>query len=177
VILRTFSKAYGLAGLRLGYAVADPRLISRLQNIRSPFNINTAAIVAGEAALRDREYVESYVSQIRGNREWLRGELERSGIRTYPSQANFILADFGDKADFLYAQLRAGQILLRKKFEEPDFPLLKTCLRIGIGTRSQCAWLLDQIRFLLDQRELFQTKGYAIPQNLIELRKTNGMWR
>lgn len=93
LVLRTFSKAFGLAGLRVGYAIGDPELIKVLESIRAPFNVNRIAQVAAVAALRDVAYMRKVVSAIRRDRAYLRRELTKLGLRVLPSDANFLMAD------------------------------------------------------------------------------------
>jgi histidinol-phosphate aminotransferase len=92
VTTRTFSKIYGLAGLRIGYAVAHPSLVRRLQTIQSPFTVSQVAAVAGLAALADTDVVASRRAANRSTRERLRDDLAARGFQVRPSQANFVLA-------------------------------------------------------------------------------------
>jgi histidinol-phosphate aminotransferase len=92
LVMRTFSKAYGLAGLRVGYAVADPELAGYLQRARHPFNVNRLAEVAAEAALDDHEYVERLRRVNADGIETLTRELRALGFEVWPSDANFVLA-------------------------------------------------------------------------------------
>jgi histidinol-phosphate aminotransferase len=93
IVLRTLSKAFGLAGLRVGYAVSSPDLTRILERIRAPFNVNRLAQVAGIAALRNRRYVDRVVGLVRRGRLYLSDELRSLGLRVLPSEANFIMAD------------------------------------------------------------------------------------
>src|SRR5215813_11392399 len=90
-IARTFSKAYGLAGLRLGVMAGDEAQMSVLRRIAPPFSVNAFAIECLAEALADREFVDSYVAQVRAGREWLQKELEQLRFKCWPSQANFVL--------------------------------------------------------------------------------------
>jgi histidinol-phosphate aminotransferase len=174
VVLQTFSKAFGLAGIRLGYVVSNSQNIRTLRKVLSPYSVNRIAIVAGNAALSDLEYVQNYSKEVCQNRQDVTNELTQLGIRVYPTEANFVIADFGEKCNYIYTQLKEGNILVRNRTQ---YPLLKNCLRIGIGTKYQCTILLREIKFLLSQWEFFKQKDYDIPQNLILLRKRNGAWR
>lgn len=93
IVLRTFSKAFGLAGLRVGYAVGNPTLIKVIESIRAPFNVNRMAQVAAIAALRDRTYLRKVVGAIRRERGYLRRELSELGLRVLPSDANFLMVN------------------------------------------------------------------------------------
>src|SRR5215471_11512398 len=96
VILRTFSKMAGLAGLRVGYAIADPDCIALMNRIRQPFNVNTLAQVAALAALRDEPYVQRSVETVRESVRVVSAALDSLGVHHVPSRANFILAEFDD---------------------------------------------------------------------------------
>ncbi len=93
LVLRTFSKAFGLAGLRVGYVVGNLRLIKVLESIRAPFNVNRMAQVAAIEALRDRMYLRKVVGAIRKNRAYLRRELSKLGLRVLQSSANFLMVN------------------------------------------------------------------------------------
>ncbi len=174
IIMQTFSKAFGLAGIRLGYIIAPSECIQILQKVLSPYSVNTLAVVAGAAALSDLDYVTTYAKDVCVNREYLAKEMQSLGFATFPSQANFILVNFGVKCEYLCDQLKMGGILTRNR---SAYPLLKNCLRITIGTRYQCEILLREIRFLLEQWNFFIKKDYEIPDNLIRMRKSSGAWR
>ncbi len=95
VVLRTSSKAYGLAGLRIGYAVGAPRVIAALANLQIPWAVNSMGLIAARAALADQAYLEQIVTQIRSDCEALyHGLNELSWLETYPSAANFFLVRF-----------------------------------------------------------------------------------
>jgi histidinol-phosphate aminotransferase len=141
IVTRTFSKAYGLAGLRVGYACAHPRLLQVLERVRESFNVNTPGLVACAAALGDQEHVREVRRRNEQEREWLAGQLEARRLRVAPSQTNFLLADFGqDAAPFEAALVRRG-IVLRPMVGYG----LGTCLRITVGTRRENVRLLDAL--------------------------------
>ncbi|RLG57567.1 MAG: histidinol-phosphate transaminase [Hadesarchaea archaeon] len=93
LVLRTFSKAFGLAGLRIGYAIGNPKIIEVLESIRAPFNVNRMAQVAAIAALEDMSYLRKVVNAIRKERKYLRRELSKLGLRVLPSDANFLMVN------------------------------------------------------------------------------------
>jgi histidinol-phosphate aminotransferase len=93
VILRTLSKAFGLAGLRVGYAVGDPDVVQALEKVRAPFNVNCLAQAAAVAALHDIKYMQKVVNIMRKLRGELYGGLSELGMKVFPSDANFIMAD------------------------------------------------------------------------------------
>jgi histidinol-phosphate aminotransferase len=128
--LRTFSKISGLAGLRVGYAVADPELAGLLERARHPFNLNLLAEVAALAALDDRDHLEKTLSNNREGLRYLRRELAALGIETWPSEANFLLARPGPGA---YDQLLRQGLIVRPLggFGMPDH------IRISVGLPDQ----------------------------------------
>src|SRR3954447_11852957 len=95
IMLRSFSKTYGLAGLRLGFAIADPEVARLLDIVQEPFNVNRVALAAGRAGVQLDGFVERRRSEVAAARDVLRSHLDRIGIETLPSQANFVLADLG----------------------------------------------------------------------------------
>jgi histidinol-phosphate aminotransferase len=133
IALRTFSKIAGLAGLRVGYAIARPEWIDVLNRVRAPFNVNRLAQVAAVAALEDVEHLERTRAIVLAERPRLRAALAERGVSSPPSQANFILAKAGDRASALRAALARAGILVRDG-AGVGFP---GHLRIAIGTREQ----------------------------------------
>lgn len=112
VTLRTFSKLYGLAGLRVGYGVMPVELADMLNRVRMPFNVNTLAQVAAAAALDDFEFRERTLATVHQGLDFLYTELGRRGLRYFPTQANFFLIDVGRSADEVFeAMLRQGVIV------------------------------------------------------------------
>jgi len=134
VVLRTFSKIHGLAGLRLGYAVARPDLVDYLDRVRAPFNVNLVAQAAGVAALGDEDHVARSRALVRTERPFLAKGLEALGATVVPSQGNFVLADFpGRKGGELFeALLREGVVV--RPMGGYGFP---SAQRITIGLRSE----------------------------------------
>ena len=113
VILRTFSKIFGLAGLRLGYAVADPVLLHYLHSVQEPFNVNRAALAAGLASLGRPGEVAQRRATVAAGRERFAAALARDGVRTLPSGGNFILAELGVDDAELASSLEPRGILIR----------------------------------------------------------------
>jgi histidinol-phosphate aminotransferase len=112
LLLRTFSKIFGLAGLRLGYAVCSPELAELLDVVQEPFNVNRAALAAGRACLAQPEAVEERRRESAAARELLVRLLEEAGVRTVPSQANFVLCDLGcDDGALAEALARRGFLI------------------------------------------------------------------
>ena len=143
-VARTFSKAAGLAALRLGAVMACADSLAILRRAMPPFPVNLAALVAAEAALKDRRAIRRYVRNIKATRAWFAGELHRLGVKTYPSAGNFLLANFGPSGPELFRRLERRGILLRDRSKEigPGF------VRISIGTRAEMQCLLKEIKRL-----------------------------
>jgi histidinol-phosphate aminotransferase len=132
-VARTFSKAAGLAALRLGAVMACRDSLSILRRAMPPFPVNVAALVAAEAALQEGAAIRSYIKQTRVVREKFSDELQRLGVKTFPSAGNFLLADFGPQGPALFKKLAAQGILVRERTREigPGF------VRISIGTAAE----------------------------------------
>lgn len=146
LILRTFSKAFGLAGLRLGYGITFLELSKILDLVRQPFNINILAYEAGLAVLEDRDYIEKSINLVKEERKYLIENLKSLGLKVYPSQANFIMVDFGEKAEFLYQELLKRGILVRP-LKAYGFP---NALRISIGLPEENKALFENLKNLLN---------------------------
>jgi histidinol-phosphate aminotransferase len=141
VMTRTFSKIFGLGGLRLGWAYMPPVVADVLARIRGPFNVNSAAMAAGIAAVSEPGWIERSVAH---NEEWrakMATALRALGIKVWPSACNFLLADFGsaEKAQAADAALRARGIIVRAVGGYS----LPTCLRITIGTAEECTMVME----------------------------------
>src|SRR5665811_1252992 len=113
IVLKTFSKAYALAGLRLGYAIADGAICQMLDRIEEPFFLNRAATAAGQAALADSAWLERSVAAIKEGRVYLTDGLSALGCTVVPSQANFVLADVGCDARELFELLMRRGLIVR----------------------------------------------------------------
>jgi histidinol-phosphate aminotransferase len=145
IVARTFSKAMGLAGLRLGCLFARRERIAELRAAGSPFPVNTAAIVAAQAACRHPAFVRHHVREILRSRALLERGLARLGVPAFPSAANFLLADFGSRAPRLLRALARRRILLRDR--AADFSRIGY-VRITVGTPAQTRRLLRAIEQL-----------------------------
>ncbi|WP_458734835.1 histidinol-phosphate transaminase [Zobellella taiwanensis] len=145
IVSRTFSKAYGLAGLRVGYMVCHPQLVAVLNRVREPFNCNSLALAAAEAALDDEDYLNQAVELNR--REMARYEafFREKGLKYIPSRANFITLDLErDAAPVYQALLREGVIV--RPIAGYGLP---TCLRISIGLEHENQRCLDALARVL----------------------------
>ncbi len=146
IIIRTFSKVYGLGGLRLGYAASNEGIIKNLLKVASPYSVNTVAMVAASVAIDDMDYLKWYTNEVKKAKKLIYDELKKLKIKTYPTAANFLIAKFPKRADEIEAKLREREILVRNR---TNYPLLKDCLRIGIGTVKQTKELLNALKEIL----------------------------
>jgi histidinol-phosphate aminotransferase len=139
VVVRTFSKIYGLAGLRLGYGLASPEIVEVLDRVREPFNVNLVAQAAGVAALDDVEHVARSRALVESERPFVADGLRALGATVWPSQTNFLLADFPGRPgkDLFEALLRQGVVV--RPMGGYGFP---TAQRITLGTRAENQKLL-----------------------------------
>jgi histidinol-phosphate aminotransferase len=145
VVLRTFSKCYGLAGVRVGYGVADPKLIDYLNRGRLPFNVNLLGQVGALAALDDDEHLERTVKTNAAEMQRVVLGLRQHGLRVTDSQANFILVDFLRSSDDVFKDLLLQGVIVR--------PMggygFKNCVRITIGSPEQNERLLASVDRIL----------------------------
>src|SRR5579859_4238832 len=142
-VARTFSKVYGLAGLRLGVLTGAPDQIDYMRRFSLPFNVNSAALACLEAALSDQAFVSEHVAQVKQGRERLARLFQELGLRFWPSQTNFILVRVGENAKaFVEAMQRRG-VLVRDSSANPG---CEGCVRITVGTPQQMDGLLQAIR-------------------------------
>lgn len=141
VVARTFSKAYSLAGARVGYLIADASVVAVLERLRESFNVNSVALVGAQAALGDREHLDDVHRFNRSERAWLIAELAERGLRCLPSQTNFVLADIGDDAAPLERQLFERGVIVRPMAGYG----LPGMLRISVGSRAENERLLEAL--------------------------------
>jgi histidinol-phosphate aminotransferase len=134
IVARTFSKAYGLANLRVGLLAGDARLINFLKKVSSPYNVNGVALAVLPKALADETYLQWYVEQIRIGRDHVFAALKELGVRTWPSAANFVLMDIGAKHKGLCDAMRKHGVLLRDRSTDPG---CDGYVRITIGVEEQ----------------------------------------
>ncbi len=133
IVLRTLSKAYGLAGIRLGYGIGDKTLIGYLNRVREPFNVNSLALVGGEASLLDDTHVKKSVDQNAIERARVSEAITKMGYRVVPTQTNFVLVDFMKPAMPIYDQLLKQGVIVR-----PMLPYdLHESLRVSFGTPAE----------------------------------------
>lgn len=146
VVLRTFSKVFGLAALRVGYGVMDPNLARYLHAVRQPFNVSGVAQAAALAALDDADHLESSQRLVQTELPWLTSALQSLGLEPIPSQANFCCVRCPFDATALTEHLRQRGSLVRVMagYDMPD------CIRTTIGTRAQNTRLIENIRTYLE---------------------------
>ena len=141
-VIRTFSKIYGLAGMRVGYAIANPDIVTLVQRVRPLFNVNTLAQFGAMAALDDLEFVRVSAERNATERAWISQQLTKLGWRVFPSQTNFVFVDTGREAAPLADAARQAGIIIRAGagWGYPTF------LRISLGTHEQNAALVDILK-------------------------------
>jgi histidinol-phosphate aminotransferase len=140
---RTFSKAHGLAALRIGCVFSNEDNIRLLHKAQSPYSVNALAAVAARAAVEDTSHVRSYVAEVLRARDLLCAGLDELGIPYFPSRANFILMNVGRRAREIRDSLRERGILVRDRSYELD-----GCVRVTVGTCAEMARLLDELKEL-----------------------------
>jgi histidinol-phosphate aminotransferase len=145
IVLRTFSKAASLAGLRVGYAVAHADAVALMNRIRQPFNVNSLAQVAALAALEDEAHVLECVRMIEAGRHFLYDEFKSLGLKYVPSRANFILVDVGRNAADIYQRLLKEGVIVRPMTAFG----METTLRITVGTPEENRRLVKALRAVL----------------------------
>ncbi len=149
-VARTFSKAYGLAGLRVGVLVGDPEQMRAVRRVSSPYNVNAVALACLPAALADQNYIQQYVSQVKQSRARLEHALEASGIRFWRSEANFVLMRVGstELASAFVEQMRRRGILVRDRSADHG---CEGCVRITLGPREHADRLLVALQETLEE--------------------------
>jgi histidinol-phosphate aminotransferase len=147
VVTRTFSKIYGMAGMRLGYAVTSAASADRLRAHASWSNVNAAVLAAAQASLADEGLVARQRERLNGTRRWLLAELSRDGRRTIPSETNFVMIGAGGDVKPLIEALAARGIRVGRRFAA-----LSTWLRVTIGTPEETRAFLEAFRAVAPAR-------------------------
>jgi histidinol-phosphate aminotransferase len=146
IVLRTLSKGYSLAGLRLGFGVANPSLLEGLIKVKDSYNVDAVACAIGAAAIADRNHTTANAQKIKASRSQMADALQQLGFNVLPSQANFLLAQFpSGNAESLYKSLKERGILVRY-FNQPR---LTDKLRITVGTPEQNEALIKALGEIL----------------------------
>lgn len=142
-VVKSFSKDYALAGLRLGYILSSPQNIEQLKKVISPYSVNSAAVIAGLASLEDRAHFEYVKKEINESKEILSTGLKNLGAKVYDGFGNFLLADFGQKADFVYKKLIKNQIKVKRY---KNVPMLENCFRIAAPDKKGAHLILETLK-------------------------------
>lgn len=140
IILRTFSKAYGLASLRVGYGIACPDIIELLNRVRNPFNVNTLAQVAAIASLKDQDFVNKAVALNKEVKDYVYDAFEKLEVPFVPTQANFIMFDAKGSADELFEKFQAKGFIIRPAFGVPGW------VRVTLGTMEQMEGFIKTLK-------------------------------
>lgn len=145
VALRTFSKAYGLAGLRIGYGVMAPELAGILHRIRQPFNASLLAQAGAAAALEDEAFLIKTVQTVHEGLDYLYTELDRIGVRYFPTQANFFLIDAGQDADVVFQNMLKKGVIIRSmsSYGYPEY------IRVNTGIAEENKRLIEALEQVL----------------------------
>lgn len=148
IVTRTFSKAYGMAGMRVGYMASNLAMAEQLQKIKIPYSLNRVSEQAAIAALRERDYVDRTVELVRRERDRLSRSLDALGLRPYPSQSNFVLFRCPVPSSEVVSRLAAKGVLIR------DFGrqrLLEDCARTTVGTEELNQMLLSKLKEVMEE--------------------------
>jgi histidinol-phosphate aminotransferase len=148
IVARTFSKAYGLANLRIGMLAGNAALLKYLKKVSSPYNVNGVALDCLPDALADEEYLAWYIEQVRVGRERMMEGLLELGVPFFPSAANFVLMDIGPKHKELVAAMRAHGVLLRDRSADPG---CDGFVRITIGVEEHVTRGLATMKICLNE--------------------------
>lgn len=145
IILRTFSKSYGLAGLRIGYGVADKEIIGYLKKISQPFNANAMAQRAATVALDDEEYLKKSKEIVSEGKKYLYGQLKRLGLEYIPSETNFILFNVGRSAQDVFGKLLKSGVIVRAMtaYELPEY------IRVSVGLEEENKKFINELEKIL----------------------------
>jgi histidinol-phosphate aminotransferase len=144
--VRTFSKAYGMAGLRVGYAVSRREVIDALRAVRTPFGLNSFAEAVAVRALDNRKWVDETVAKMKSERVYLAGRLADMGFKVYQSDCNFLLCRSPVDGPALVSALRGEGVAVR---DCNSYPLLENHIRITVGPRPMLDELLEKLEHLL----------------------------
>ena len=150
VVTRTFSKAYGLSGLRVGFAIADPSIVAALGKVREPFNVNLLAQVAAVAALDDKEHLKKTVDMVEEGRRYLSEELRNLGCDLVETATNFILADLKMDAAKIYEKLLRAGVIVRPMavWGLPSF------IRVTIGRSRENRFLVQALKKIFKEYDI-----------------------
>jgi histidinol-phosphate aminotransferase len=143
VVARTFSKAYGLAGLRLGLLASGVENMRWVRRVLSPYSVNQVALACLPAALNDTEYLDSYVAEVLAARADFENAIDAMGVRRWLSRANFVLVEIGARHAEFVRHMSAAGVLVRDRSNDPG---CDGCVRITVGTREQMRRAIDAMK-------------------------------
>lgn len=150
IVTRTFSKAFGLASVRLGFAAAHPETIKILSKFKPIYEVNSFAVLFGCAALKHPEWMEQRVQEVLKGRRYLESEMNRLGLKTYPTYTNFMHIEVGESnVEPLVEHMRKFGILIRSGFTHDT---LRQCIRITLGPESQMRYVAQKIEEYMKKR-------------------------
>jgi histidinol-phosphate aminotransferase len=155
MVARTFSKAYGLAGLRLGLLAGPVELMRWVRRVLSPYSVNSLALACLPPALEDSGYLDWYVGEVLAARTEFEAALDAAGVRRWPSRANFVLVDIGPQHAEFARLMRAAGVLVRDRSSDPG---CDGRVRITIGTQEQMQKAAAALNETLDALKI---KGQA----------------
>ena len=145
IVGRTFSKAYGLAGLRIGCLIGAPQLLEPIRQAISLYNVNVAAVVAVQAALQDHDHLNGYLREVVESKTLLYSACERLGLKYWKSEANFVLVYTGDRTDRLVAGAAQRGVYIYDRSSEPG---CAGCIRIATGIvdhTRRCIAVMEEV--------------------------------
>jgi histidinol-phosphate aminotransferase len=145
IVFRTFSKAYGLAGLRVGYGLGEKSLMSFMERTKQPFSVNMVALIAARAALSDNDYLKKVLENNRKGKQFYYKTLQELSIEYIPTEANFLIIKLGLRAETITKKLFDKQVLVRfmAAYGLPDF------IRVTIGTMEENSRFIEALKKLL----------------------------
>ncbi len=145
LVLRTFSKAYALAGLRIGYGIGEASLVSFLERTKQPFSVNTFALMGAKAAIADKAYLAKVLANNRKGKEFYYGALKELSLGFVPTEANFIMMEIGGQAEAIVKRLFDEKILVRwmGAYALPNY------IRVSIGRPDENVRFMDSLRRML----------------------------
>jgi histidinol-phosphate aminotransferase len=156
MVARTFSKAYGLAGLRLGLLAGPVEIMRWVRRVLSPYSVNSLALACLPPALEDQPYIDWYVSEVLAARADFEAALDEAGIRRWPSRANFVLVEIGPQHAEFVRLMRAGGVLVRDRSSDPG---CDGRVRITIGTREQMSRAIPVLHQVVRELNIAKIKS------------------
>jgi histidinol-phosphate aminotransferase len=151
-VARTFSKAYGLAGLRIGILTGDEGQMAMVRRVASPYNVNAVALASLPEALADQVYVKHYVAEVRRGRSMLEQELGSLGLSYWPSRANFVLVRVGPAhSEFVQALRRRGILVRDRSSDRSSDQRCEGCVRLTVGSDEHTRALIGALREVVEE--------------------------